>query len=131
MNIKNINYKQVLVVIGSLLVGFGSGATLDGYLADLANTEQAPTMQHEMDAMTSVLKGKTGDAFDKAFLEEMVIHHQGAIDMANLALQNSQRGEMKALANAIIEAQTEEIEMMRGWNDAWFNEPAMHESTTH
>lgn len=75
MNIKNIKLtNKCLLVIGSLLVGFGSGATLDSYLADLANTEKAPTMQHEMDAMTSVLKGKTGDAFDKAFLEEMVIH---------------------------------------------------------
>lgn len=131
MNLKNINYKQALVVIGSLLVGFGSGATLDSYLADLANTEQAPTMQHEMDAMTSGLKDKTGDAFDKAFLEEMVIHHQGAIDMANLVLQNSKRSELKALANAIIEAQSEEIQMMREWNDTWFNEPDMHESMTH
>lgn len=131
MNLKNINYKQALVVIGSLLVGFGSGATLDSYLADLTNTEQAPTMQHEMDAMTSGLKGKTGDAFDKAFLEEMVIHHQGAIDMANLVLQNSKRDELKALANAVIEAQSEEIQMMREWNNSWFNEPAMHESMGH
>lgn len=122
------------ILIGAicLIVGLGGGAALAQYLPnDTMPSTPATSMQHEMDAMTSGLKGKTGDAFDKAFLEEMIIHHQGAIDMANLVLQNSQRDEMKALANAIIEAQTEEIEMMRGWNDAWFNEPAMNESMTH
>ena len=35
-----------------------------------------------------MLKNKTGDDFDKAFIEQMIIHHQGAIEMATLVLLN-------------------------------------------
>lgn len=32
--------------------------------------------------MEKMLQGKTGDELDRAFLEAMIPHHQGAIDMA-------------------------------------------------
>lgn len=41
----------------------------------------------------------------------MVEHHEGAIDMAEDMLDNDNE-EVRALARAIIEAQTSEIEMM-------------------
>jgi uncharacterized protein (DUF305 family) len=40
-----------------------------------------------MDDMTAALKNKNGKDFDKTFIETMIPHHQGAIDMANLALK--------------------------------------------
>lgn len=55
-----------------------------------------------MDAMNAELKGKTGDAFDQAFISEMVIHHQGAVEMAELALTNAKHQQIKNLASAII-----------------------------
>jgi uncharacterized protein (DUF305 family) len=41
----------------------------------------------------------------------MIEHHEGAIDMAEDVLEN-ENSEVKALAEAIIEAQTREIELM-------------------
>lgn len=72
-----------------------------------------------MDDMTNDLKNKTGDEFDKAFLAEMIIHHQGAIDMANLVLQKSTRPELRSLANDIVAAQTKEINQMKMWQTQW------------
>ena len=40
--------------------------------------------------------------------------------MANLALKNSQRKEIKDLANGIISAQNKEIEMMENWLESWW-----------
>lgn len=77
-------------------------------------------MQNEMDAMTAGLQNKSSDEFDKAFLDEMVIHHQGAIDMAELVLQKSNRSELKQLANEIITAQTKEISQMESWRAEWY-----------
>ena len=74
-----------------------------------------------MATMNTSLQGKRGSAFDKAFIDEMIVHHQGAIDMANLALENSKRKEIKDLASAIISAQTEEIRQMTQWKNIWFN----------
>ena len=75
-------------------------------------------MMHDMNAM---LDGKTGDAFDQAFLKEMIVHHEGAVAMAEKVLEVSKRPELIKLANDIIKAQTTEIEMMKQWQGEWFN----------
>lgn len=72
-----------------------------------------------MDDMVNELKGKTGDDFDKAFISGMIEHHQGAIDMANLAKQYAKHDEVKSMADDIISAQTSEINMMREWEKTW------------
>lgn len=77
-------------------------------------------MSGMMDDMTSGLSGKIGDEFDQAFLDEMIVHHQGAIDMAKMVLVASKRPELIQLANDIITAQTKEIQMMSAWKELWF-----------
>ena len=57
---------------------------------------------------------------DRHFIEEMIPHHEGAIEMAKLALLRSKRPEMLSLSNGIIEAQEREINNMKGWYEAWF-----------
>lgn len=81
--------------------------------------EKEDSMHGAMDAMTGSLKGKTGAAFDKAFIAEMIVHHQGAIEMAELAKQNAEHEEIKQLSDAIISAQTQEIEQMKEWQKEW------------
>ncbi len=77
-------------------------------------------MESMMDGMMAGLQGKTGDAFDKEFLSEMIVHHQGAVEMAKAVLATSKRPELIKLANDIISAQTKEIGMMQEWQKAWF-----------
>lgn len=77
-------------------------------------------MHSMMDGMMATLDGKTGDEFDKAFLSEMIVHHQGAVDMAQAVLDTSKKPELIKLANEIITAQTKEIKMMQDWQKAWF-----------
>lgn len=76
-------------------------------------------MDMSMNQMTETLKGKTGNEFDKAFLDGMIVHHQGAIEMANLAKVNAKHDEIRKLADDIIKAQASEIEMMKTWQKAW------------
>lgn len=57
---------------------------------------------------------------DQHFIEQMIPHHEGAIAMAELALERAQRPEIKALAEDIIEAQAREISEMQGWYQEWF-----------
>ena len=72
-----------------------------------------------MSDMTAGLKGLTGDAFDKKFISEMIVHHQGAVDMANLVATQAKHQEVKDLAKGIISAQTTEISQMRQWQKDW------------
>lgn len=57
--------------------------------------------------------------FDKAFVEEMIPHHQMAVMMASMLKNSSQRPEMKKLADDIIASQTKEINQMRSWLQSW------------
>ena len=77
-------------------------------------------MSNSMDGMIRGLEGKTGDAFDKEFLAEMIIHHKGAVEMAKIVLTTSKRPELIKLANDIISAQIKEIEIMQEWQKTWF-----------
>lgn len=79
-------------------------------------------MDHDdmtMGDMSAMLEGKTGDAFDEAFIRMMIPHHQGAIDMVQGVEKNAKHQELKNLAKAIAEAQQKEIDMMNGWLQSW------------
>ncbi len=100
----------ILTGLISLIVGI-----LIGYAIP-----KTASMHETMDGMSASLEGKTGDEFDKAFLEEMIVHHQGALDMAEAALKHSAHGEIRELSKAIIASQSVEISQMRVWLSTWY-----------
>ena len=59
---------------------------------------------------------------DTAFAQMMIVHHQGAIEMADLAAQQAQSADVKALAERISAAQGPEIETMSDWLEDWDEE---------
>ena len=131
MKNKNLFYGITGLVVGVVI---GVGATYFNTHRDFDNAtamHQMPDgsmmqntngmdMTSSMQGMMAGLQGKTGDAFDKEFLAEMIVHHQGAVDMAQAVLKTSKRPELIQLANDIITAQTKEISMMQGWQKNWF-----------
>ncbi len=60
------------------------------------------------------------EPFDRAFIDNMIPHHQSAIDMAEVALENSENEEILSLAKEIISAQEREIEAMESWREEWY-----------
>jgi len=57
---------------------------------------------------------------DAHFIVMMIPHHEGAIAMADLALQRSRRAEIRALSERIRVSQSRENEQMRRWYRQWF-----------
>lgn len=80
--------------------------------------ENKPCTAHEnqSDNMFSRLKG---EEYDKAFIVDMLVHHEGAVAMAEGALAVTDRQEIRQLATAIITAQSQEIVKMRTWQKEW------------
>jgi uncharacterized protein (DUF305 family) len=64
--------------------------------------------------------GAADSDYDLRFIDAMIPHHEGAVVMAKAVLQNSQRPELKKLANEIIQAQEKEIAEMKQWRKAWY-----------
>ena len=72
---------------------------------------------HSMTGMMSEdqmdrLADSNGATFDRLWLEMMVEHHEGAVEMARTEIADGQDSRAKALA--IIDAQTAEITQMKG-----------------
>lgn len=130
---------SIIIAIVMLVAGLGIGYVAGGSKAPaqqvttntsgmhtmpdgsmMGNGTQTMSMSDMMASMNAELKGKNGDAFDQAFISEMIMHHQGAVEMAQLALTNAKHQEIKDLANAIITAQNKEIADMRAWQKSWY-----------
>lgn len=69
---------------------------------------------------TDITKLESAKPFDKEFIEQMIPHHQMAIMMTTMMLQGTEREEMRILAQAIIDAQSKEIDQMRSWYRSWY-----------
>lgn len=63
--------------------------------------------------MMRTLDSLTGKDLDRAFLDDMVMHHMGAIMMAESVQRYIEHEEIRNLTKAIIKTQSEEIEIMR------------------
>lgn len=112
------------LIVGMLIAGFAAVQAVNSNNQSVAKimgikAKPVDTSSMSMDAMTKQLEGKSGDEFDKAYLDMMVMHHQGAIDMAKLAKTNAKHEEIKKLSDDIITAQESEITQMHTWMSEW------------
>jgi uncharacterized protein (DUF305 family) len=81
----------------------------------------APTAGMGMSMGEMAIREDVSQPFDQRFLEAMIAHHQGAIEMARMAQPMAEHEELKTLADAIITAQQAEIEQMQGWLQEWYS----------
>ena len=70
-------------------------------------------------AMSAGMMDSAHNDADVMFAQQMIVHHQGAIEMADLAPTRAGSQQVKDLAATIKAAQTPEIEQMTGWLQAW------------
>lgn len=58
------------------------------------------------------LGAASGQEFDRLFLQSMIAHHQGAVEMAKIQLEDGRFEPAKQLANQVITSQEKEIAEM-------------------
>lgn len=79
----------------------------------------AMDMSGDMVEMQNKLQGLTGEAYDKEFLKQMILHHEQAIEMSQFAATNAKHQEIKDLAKNVTSAQSKEIDQMKQWQKEW------------
>lgn len=97
-----------LVFTGVLAFGLSACGSSDRSSMDMTSTTAAAAganVEH--------------NAADVTFVQNMIPHHTGALDMAKLAATNASSSEVKTLATQIEGAQQPEIDTMNGWLKAW------------
>jgi uncharacterized protein (DUF305 family) len=62
----------------------------------------------------AALQASTGVEAERQFLELMIAHHQGAVDMADAVLARAESRVVLSLAQSIVNSQQAEIELMEG-----------------
>jgi uncharacterized protein (DUF305 family) len=82
--------------------------------------EMSPKQMRGMGMMMDPQQLANQKPFDEAFIDAMIPHHRSAIEMAQVALENSDNPKIKELAQNIIGAQQREIEQMKQWRKEWY-----------
>jgi len=79
--------------------------------SDMGGMNHGSGMMSDADMMA--LEDATGDDAARLFLEQMIVHHEGAIAMAEAEVQDGENADAKGMAATIITTQTEEITTMQ------------------
>ncbi len=92
----------------------GSGKKGGGGMAGMDHSQMGHgSMDMGSSGMAREMVMENGKYSDERFIDAMVPHHQGAIDMAEVALKNAEHDEIKQLSRNIISTQQAEIEELK------------------
>lgn len=112
------NKARLIAVSGALM----AGALLLAGCSDSNDDASHEGMGSSSSASSSDSPSGESTGFndaDVAFAQEMIVHHQGAITMAQLADSRAEDSRVLDLANRIESAQQPEIDTMTGWLEDW------------
>ena len=73
--------------------------------------------------LASEMLMENGEYSDERFIDAMAPHHQGAVDMARVALVNAEHPEIRQLAENVVSSQEAEIEELRSIKEEQFGDP--------
>ena len=113
MNKKFAIYTLVALLTASTSAAFSITDRVNAREQNLAQASPANTspMDRGMEMRVEV---------DKPFIEMMIPHHQGAVEMAQMAVNQAKNPEVKKLAESIIKDQNREVQQMQTWYKQWY-----------
>ena len=141
MSESKTSYLMVLLAVAALIVAGAGAALAHGADGQPGRTTGGGGMRAMMgDGRMGCMMGGTGSMmpmmsagqmqpmgsfdegrpFDLQFIDQMVMHHQGAIMSSEHMISDSERPELRELAESIQESQSEQIEQMQKWRKEWY-----------
>lgn len=97
-------------------MNMNGSSTMSNSMASNANHDMSAAHHSDMKSSPNA----ASQPYDLQFIDTMTHHHQGAIDMAKMAVGKTQNQELKAFAQKIIADQNKEIAQMKEWRDKWY-----------
>lgn len=106
-------FALLAVIVGTL--PYSVSAVQTGTpVADPCQVPATPVPDHDMGSMDMSVD------FDLMFIDMMIVHHESAVLMAEVALERAETPEVIGLSEEIIAAQSSEIAQMQEWREAWY-----------
>lgn len=99
-----------------------SNANSMGNMSGMNHNSMTMNSNHNMSSMSEMKSSPNAASqpYDLQFIDTMTQHHQGAIEMAEMALKKTQNAELKTFAQKIIDDQKKEIAQMKNWREKWY-----------
>jgi uncharacterized protein (DUF305 family) len=116
------------------LIGLLGSSAVSGLLIINSTQAQNPNSEHNShhpSPKTNPPQKGMMTHTNQHFIEMMIPHHQSAVEMADLALNQAKRPEIKNLAIAIKKDQKREIEQMQSWYKKWYGKDVPTTAMTH
>jgi hypothetical protein len=112
------NYSAAITVFFAATLGpvtSGRSGEMSGQMKSPQTAEAEFLAENEisMSKMMAGMSGKPTGDIDRDFVDMMVPHHQGAVDMAKSELKYGHNEQLRRLAQEIIVTQQQEITVMR------------------
>ena len=115
MESKSLLFGIIGFILGGLIVSIAATVS-----SDTNKSETSSQSGHSMSmASSDTLSKKSGADFDKAFLQQMIEHHEGAIEMAELAGDRAEHNEIKLFSLNILATQSKEVEALESLQQRW------------
>lgn len=123
--------QTVLIAIITLLIGGIGGYAISkteyydsmmGGRAGMDRDDRYDRNDESREVIDSDMHGMHGmqALTEQEFIEEMIPHHQEAVDTAKQVIARGENAEVKALAEKIVVAQEKEIADMKSWYQTWY-----------
>lgn len=116
--------KTLSIIIGILLIIVVIGAVIAYSNNKSKKSEEQKALQSANQASMNMSKERTSADVDRDFINNMIAHHLGAIEMAKQAQVKSPREEVKTIAKAIIQVQQKEVDQLYVWKKDWYKDEA-------
>lgn len=100
------------------LIGVAIGGIVAWVIMSAAFSSERTNSMNMNSSQKSVMMNS--NAMDAHFIEEMIPHHEDAIEMAKLSPNYSKKEEVRQLSLSIIASQSKEITQMKKWYKEWF-----------
>lgn len=131
------NLKIIFIAVTVLLLaGVGAWHFITGRQTTEKNQQQANTTSKAVTDSTAVVNDSkfaklTGEAYDEAYIGDMLAHHEGALNMSEMVSAGTERPELLQLAQTIMQTQSRELMKMQTWQQEWGYERTMGGHGSH
>lgn len=105
---------SIYLTTGLVVVGILLGLTFGYYL-----TPEYKTSMYDKNTMSL---GQADRTFDLRYINAMIAHHRGAMLLAEQLAENTERSEMKVLAQNILQDEPKAIAELYKWKKEWYGD---------